>query len=133
MQLEGVEKLVAAAGTALAAILTPIGVIYAASMNRSSKAAEATVASLTAENERLEEKLERAEDEREYERRSGLRWYQISLWWFHAAHNMKRHTLDARQVAESAARIQGHPQPTWSENLHLPDGVEDPIPLPPAK
>ncbi|MBC9179583.1 hypothetical protein [Pseudoroseomonas ludipueritiae] len=127
MQLEGVEKLVAAAGTALAAILTPIGVIYAASMNRSNKAAEATVASLTAENERLEEKLEKAQAEREYERLSGLRWYQIALWWFHAAHEMRRHTLDARQVAESKARIDGEPRPAWNETLDLP-GLEDPLP-----
>jgi len=133
MQLEGVEKLVAAIFTGLAALMAPVGVIYAARVNRDNKMVEASVASLTVENERLKDELEEAQDEARAERRSGLRWYQLSLWWFHAAHNMKRHTLDARQVAESGARIQRLPQPTWSEGLHLPDGVEDPIPLPPTK
>jgi hypothetical protein len=129
MVLDGAEKIVAAFGTAIAAVLTPVGVIYAASMNRNNKAAEASVASLTAENERLTDKLERAEAEAEAERKSGLRWYQLVLWWFAAAHEMRRRALDARQVVESAARVEGKPAPEWTTSLLLPE-MEGPMPPP---
>jgi len=66
---EGWEKIIAAVGSALAAVLAPAGVIYAASVTRSNKAAEATVATLTADVEYLEERLEA-------ETVSGRRWYE---------------------------------------------------------
>jgi len=66
---EGWEKIIAAVGTAVAGILAPLGVIYAAHVTKQSKATEATVTEL---KEQLED-LQAALDE---EKASGQRWFR---------------------------------------------------------
>lgn len=120
MDLGGAEKIIGAIGSALGAILTPIGVIYVASVNGKSKAAEKSVEELSAKLDELEEELKAAKTEAEREKRSGLRWYQLVLYWFNVAHEMRRHVFDARQVAESLARQTDTAKPVWNEKLLLP-------------
>lgn len=120
MDLGGAEKIIGAIGSALGAILTPIGVIYVASVNGKSKAAEKSVEELNAKLDELEEELKAAKTEAEREKRSGLRWYQLVLYWFNVAHEMRRHVFDARQVAESLARQTDTAKPVWNEKLLLP-------------
>jgi hypothetical protein len=136
MVLDGAEKLVAAVGTAIAGVLAPIGVIYAASINRSNKVAEASVASLTIELDRvrdqvadLEADLAKAEAAVIAERASGLRWYQLAIWWFNMAQEMRRMVLDLRQIIRSQARLHGTEQPKWEADVLLP-ALEDPMPAP---
>jgi hypothetical protein len=128
MWWDGLEKLIAAAGAAIAAALTPIGVIYTASINRKTKVSEASLSALTTEVKRLEARLKEVELEARTEKTSGLRWYQLVLFWFQTAHDMRRAALDARQLAESLARQGQQPQPAWPGPLHLPL-MEDPAPL----
>lgn len=123
MLFEGLDKLIAALGAAVAAALTPVGVIYAASVNRKNKATEVTIASLTADIERLEERLADAEKLADAERKSGLKWYQLVLFWFSMSHDMRRFVLDTRQVAENLARNANQPMPQWSA-ITLPN-MED--------
>lgn len=65
----GWEKIIAAVGTALAAVLAPIGVIYAAHTTRQGKAAEATVDDLKKQIAELQADYDR-------EKESGKRWFQ---------------------------------------------------------
>jgi hypothetical protein len=127
MEWDGLEKLIAAAGAAIAAALTPVGVIYTATINRKSRASEATITSLTESLERAEERLEASEKLLETEKREGLRWYQLVQIWFDHAHDMRRDCLDARQEAENLARIAKLPAPQWTKSIQLPL-MEDPLP-----
>jgi arginine/ornithine N-succinyltransferase beta subunit len=128
MEWEGLDKLIAAAGAAFAAALTPIGVIYAATINRKTKISSETIHTLTQEVSRLEDRLEDAEKSFRTERKEGLRWYQLVILWFNTAHVMRRNALDARQVAETIARNHSEPLPQWSDALHLPH-MEEPLPI----
>lgn len=127
MVFEGLDKLIAAFGAALAALLTPLGVIYAANLNRQSKSAESSVSVLTLEVERLEVRLDKAGKAAHYERQSGLRWYQVAIYWFNLAHDMRRNVLDARFEAENLARLNQQPPPKWNNPLTLPS-LEDGVP-----
>ena len=117
---EGWEKLILALGSFCAAVLTPVGVIYAASVNRRGREVERTVEALEAEVERckaervdLEEERDRYRAEAERERTSGLRWYALAIGWHGVAHNT-RHLAGNRLQA-----LGGDPLPA------LPHAVED--------
>ncbi len=131
--LGGVEKLIAAIGTALAALLTPIGVIYVAAISKKNKSVEESVTTLREELDDKHDEIDRLRHELAWERASGLRWYQGQMTWYNLAHEMRRHTLDARQVAESYANLaKDLPKPTWSASIALPElaiqGAFEPMP-----
>lgn len=130
MEFVGLERLIAAIGAALAAALTPIGVIYTATINRRNKETEASIAALNSELEKLGKRLAEAEARNQEEKRETLRWYQLSLLWFNHAHEMRRLALDGRQVAEAVSRTSGQVIPPWSGSLTLPL-LEEPVAIPP--
>lgn len=123
--LDGLERLIGAIGAALAAALAPIGVIYTASINRRNKLADLTIAGLNEELSRVQKRADHFEQAAERERREGLNWYQLVIFWFNLAHEMRRQAMDARQIAESAARLAGHTLPPWQHSLRLPQ-INDP-------
>jgi hypothetical protein len=120
MTFDGLEKVIAAVGAAIGAALTPIGVIYTASMNKRNRVAEEMLVHLTTENQKLEEKLKEADTAIELTKKDNLRFYQMVLFWFNEAHEMRRAALDARQEAESLAHAGKQPMPQWSDPLLLP-------------
>jgi uncharacterized protein YukE len=131
--LGGVEKLIAAIGTALAALLTPIGVIYVAAISKKNKTVEDSVTSLREEIEKKQDELDRLRHEIAWERTSGMKWYQEMMKWYNIAHEVRRHALDARQVAESYANLtKDLPKPTWNASIALPElaiqGAFEPMP-----
>jgi hypothetical protein len=123
----GFEKIIAAVGAAIAAVLTPLGVIYTAILTRRNQATETRISNLNEDICHIEKELEQLKLEAELHKKHSLRWYQLTMFWFNKAHEMRREALDARQKAESLVANRRSNHIEWPDELDLPE-MEQPIP-----